>query len=184
MISIKKILVPIDFSTLSVPSIGYAGSLAKDHHAEIILLHVIQPETLKQHFAPGYGQSLPLSSDTPMNVAHEAMVENIFESKKQLVLGLLDQTMGQDFRNMVKIRALVKLGKVADEIIAAAKEERCDLIVMAANGSRRSRWFGARITERVVRHAPCPLLSMQPSAEVRTDKDERLQIKFIDQWAA
>jgi len=36
MITIKKILVPIDLSSVSVPAIGYASSLAKDHHAEVI----------------------------------------------------------------------------------------------------------------------------------------------------
>ena len=33
MITIKKILVPIDLSSISAPAIGYTGSLAKDHHA-------------------------------------------------------------------------------------------------------------------------------------------------------
>ncbi len=119
-----------------------------------------------------------------MNVRHETSVENIFESKKQLVLRFLEQTIQPDLRNVVKIRPLVRLGKVVEEIMAAAKEEQCDLIVMTSRGSSLRRLFGGSITERVVRNAPCPVLSMQPSAEVRTEKDERLQIKLIDQWAA
>ena len=55
---------------------------------------------------------------------------------------------------------------------------------MTSRGSSLRHLFGGSITERVVRTAPCPVLSMQPSAEVRTEKDERLQIKLIDQWAA
>ena len=35
MIAIKKILVPIDLSSVSAPAIGYPSSLAKDHHAEV-----------------------------------------------------------------------------------------------------------------------------------------------------
>jgi hypothetical protein len=85
---------------------------------------------------------------------------------------------------MVKIRPLVKLGKVVEEIIAAAKEEKCDLIVMTSQGGTLRRLFGASITERIVRHAPCPVLSMQLSAQVRTENDERLEVKLINQWAA
>jgi universal stress protein A len=184
MITIKKILVPIDLSSVSVPAIGYASSLAKDHHAEVILCHVIHPESLKEHFAGGYGEAVVFPLETPMNVRHESSVENIFESKKQLMLRFLEQTIQPDLRNVVKIRPLVKLGKVVEEIMAAAKEEQCDLIVMTSRGSSLRRLFGGSITERVVRNAPCPVLSMQPSAEVRTEKDERLQIKLIDQWAA
>ena len=184
MITIKKILVPVDLSSVSVPAIGYASSLAKDHHAEVILFHVIHPQTMKEHFAGGYGEAVPFPMETPMNVRHETSVENIFESKKQLVLRFFDQTIRPDLRNGVKIRPLVKTGKVVEEIIAAAKEERCDLIVIVARESSLRRLFGRSITERVVRNAPCPVLSMQPSAEIRTEKDERLQIKLIDQWAA
>jgi nucleotide-binding universal stress UspA family protein len=55
MIAFKKILVPIDLSDVSIPAIGYASSLATVHHAEIILFHVIPTESLKEHFAGGYG---------------------------------------------------------------------------------------------------------------------------------
>jgi len=184
MIAIKKILVPIDLSSFSLPAIGYASSLAKDHHAEIILFHVIHPETFKEHFAGGYGAGLSFPAQTPVTVRHETSVENIFESKKQLMLRFLDQKICPDLRHLVKFRTLVKLGKVVEEIIAAAKEEQCDLIVMTSHGSGLRHLFGGSVTERVVRFAPCPVLSMQPSAEVRTEKDERLQIKLVDQWAA
>ena len=184
MITIKKILVPIDLSSVSAPAIVYACSLAKDHHAEIILLHVFQPETLKDHFAGGYGEALPFPLETPMNVRHETSVENIFESKNQLVLRFLDQTIRSDLRDVVKFRPLVKLGKIVEEIIVAAKEEQCDLIVITSRGSSPRRLLRGSVTERVVRNAPCPVLSMQPSAEVRTEKEERLQIKLVDQWAA
>jgi nucleotide-binding universal stress UspA family protein len=128
--------------------------------------------------------SLGLPGDTPVSVRHQASVEHIFESKKQLVLTFLDQKIGPELRRMVKVRPLVKLGKVAEEIIATAKEEQCDLIVMTSHEGRLRRLFGGAVTERIIRHAPCPVLSMQPSARVRTEKDERLEVKLIDRWAA
>ena len=119
-----------------------------------------------------------------MSVRHQSSVENIYETKKQLLLGFLQQKIAPEFRKMVKVRAVVKLGKVSEEIIVGAREEQCDLIVMTSRGARLRRLFGGSITERIVRRAPCPVLSMQPSAEVRTENDERLQVKLIDQWAA
>jgi nucleotide-binding universal stress UspA family protein len=184
MITIKKILVPTDLSTVSVPAIGYAGSLAKDHDAEIVLLHVISTETMKQHFAGGYADGLGFPTEVQTGIRREPNVENIYETKKQVVLGFLDQRIGSDFRKMIKVRPLVKLGKLVDEIIAAAKEEKCDLIVMTSEGAGLRRLLGGTVTERVVRHAPCPVLSMQLSAEVRTENDERLQVKLINRWAA
>ena len=184
MIAIKKILVPMELSSVSAPAIGYASSLAKDHHAEVILFHVIHPKTLKEHFAVGYGEGLHFSLESPMNVRHESNVENILEVKKQSLLEFLEQKIRPELRQMVQIRPLVRLGIVAEEIIAAAKEELCDLIVITSRGSRLRRLFGAGITDQVVRNAPCPVLSMQPFAKVRTEKDERLQITLIDQWAA
>ena len=184
MITIKKILVPTDLSAVSIPAIGYAGSLARGLDAEVVLFHAIPMEAMKQHFGGAYGDSLGLATETQTAARHGPSVESIYEAKKQILLGFLDQKIGADLRKMVKIRPLVKLGKVVEEIIAAAKEEKCDLIVMTSGGASLRRLFGANVTERIVRHAPCPVLSMQLSAEVRTEKDERLQVKLINQWAA
>ena len=184
MIMIKRILVPIDFSAVSVPAIGYASFLAKNHDAEVIPLHVLPMDSLKSHFAGGYGEGLGLPGETQVNLRQQAGVDNLFESKKQFVLTFLDQKIGPDLRTTVRVRPLIRLGKVAEEIIASAKEEQCDLIVMTSHEGRLRRLFGGSVTERIVRRAPCPVLSMQPSARVRTAKDERLEVKLIDRWAA
>ena len=185
MITIKKILVPTDLSSVSVPAIGYAVSLAKNHEAEIILFHVIPQETLKDHFAGGYGEGLVFPAETSVSVRHQTSVENLYETKEKNLLGFLEQKIGPELCNLVKIRPVVRLGKVTEEIIAAAREEQCDLIVMTSRGGSLRRLLGASVTERIVRHAPCPVLSMQPTAEVRIDeKDERLQVRLIHQWAA
>jgi nucleotide-binding universal stress UspA family protein len=84
----------------------------------------------------------------------------------------------------VKIRPLIRPGKIVDETIALAKEEQCDLIVMTSTRRYLRHLLGASNTERIVRHAPCPVLSMQPAARIRTEKHERLQVKLIDRWAA
>jgi nucleotide-binding universal stress UspA family protein len=183
MITIKKILVPMELSTLSVPAIGYASSLARNLDAEVILLHIVPMESLKQNFGGGYGEGLGIGADTP-GITPQTSVEHLYQNKQQIMLGFLDQKIGPGLRQKVKFRPLVRLGKITDEIIAAAKEEQCDLIVMTGREGSLRRLFGASVTERVVRHAPCPVLSMRPSAQVRTEKDERLQVSMVDRWAA
>jgi universal stress protein A len=184
MLPIKKILVPTDLSSVSVPAIGYASSLAKDHGAEVVLLHVVPMESMKEHFTAGYGEGLAFPGETAAGVQRQRGIGDLCEQKRQLLLAFVEQRIGPDLRTTVKIRPLVKLGKVVEETVAAAKEEQCDLIVMTSEGGRLKHLFGGSKTERIVRQAPCPVLSMQPSAQIRTEKDQRLQVKLIDQWAA
>jgi nucleotide-binding universal stress UspA family protein len=183
MIAIKKILVPTDFAPLSVPAVGYAISLAKDHGAEVFVFHAVPGAAMKGQFLPGYiAEGLP--AETAMGVRSEPGVGNIFATKKQILVNFLEQRIAPELLRAVKITPLIKLGKVVEEVVAAAKEERCDLIVMTSQASRLRRLFHGSFTERVVRRAPCPVLSIQPSAEVRTEKDEWLAAGHIDKWAA
>jgi nucleotide-binding universal stress UspA family protein len=183
MIAIKKILVPTDFSRLSVSAVGYAISLAKDHGAEVMVFHAVPVAAMKGQFLPGYvAEGLP--ADTAMGVSHQPDAESIFETKKRLLANFLEQKIAPELLRAIKIRPLIKPGKVVEEIVAAAREEQCDLIVMTSEASRLRRLFHGSFTESVIRRAPCPVLSIQPFAEVRTEKDERLAVRQIDQWAA
>jgi nucleotide-binding universal stress UspA family protein len=182
MIAIKKILVPADLTTLAVPAIGYAVSLAKEHHAEVMVLHAVPAEVLKQHFSQAYIPDGVLSPGGTHVPGRE--LETLTETKKQSLQNFLLHKIAPDLLRAVKITPLIRFGKVVDEIIAAAREEQCDLIVMTSHGSGLRHLFGGSFTDRVVRHAPCPVLSIQPSAEVRTSENNRVPAKLIDKWAA
>jgi nucleotide-binding universal stress UspA family protein len=182
---IGKILVPTDFSSGSVPALGYAISLAKDHAAEVIVVHTLPPKMMKENFSGGYvAGGIATPGEAPLPVAAQPNLENVFESKKQVLHNFLEQKIAHELLAAVKITPLIRIGKVVDEIVAAAKEEQCDVIVMASQASRLRRMFRGSFTERVVRKAPCPVLSILPSAEIRTLRDERVPIKLIDKWAA
>jgi nucleotide-binding universal stress UspA family protein len=183
MILIKKILVPIDLSDISLCAVGYASCLAKQTQAEILALHVLNVDVLKPNLAGTYSDQFGAGAQGP--IAPRALdSENIIETKRRIVQAFLDQKLSGELRSGVKLQPLVRLGKVADEIIAGAKEQHCDLIVMMSQAGRLRRLFGGSITERVIRHAPCPVLSMNASAHVRTEKDEQLEVGSIDRWAA
>lgn len=59
----------------------------------------------------------------------------------------------------VAIKARVEEGNAHEKIIEVACQERCDVIVMGApRKSPLRRFFGDNVVEKVIRHAPCPVL--------------------------
>lgn len=184
MLSIKKILVPTDFSDESVSAIGYAISLAKDHGGEVIVVHTLPPKVVKAFSESYLAGGIGSAGEAPIAIRRQPNVENLLESRKQGLHNFLEQKIAPEILRAVKITPLIRLGKVVDEIVAAAKEMQSDVVVMTSHASRLTRLFRGSFTERVVRKAPCPVLTMLPSAEVRTDKDERVPVRLIDKWAA
>lgn len=186
MITIKKILVPTDFSNISVPAIGYAISLAKDHCAEVIVLHAMSMKQVRASFPPeGYIVQEILPTGTPVAPGPQIDLESILESKNQFLCNFLGQKIGPEALATVQITPVTRLGGVVQEIIATAKEEQCDLIVMTSRGRSLPRSLLAySYTERVVRKAPCPVLSIQPSAKVRTENNERVSVRLMEQTGA
>jgi len=182
MINIKKILVPSDLTDVSVPAIGYAISLAKKHGAEVSVLHVLPMKAMQERLSQPY-----VTEDVVVPGSLAGRVQDfdaIRETKNRVVHDFLEQKIGAEILRSVKTNPLVRFGKTAKEIVAAAKEERCDLLVMASRGSGLARLFRGSLTERAARHAPCPVVTIQPSAEVRTEQDERVPVTLIDRWAA
>jgi len=179
---LKRILVPTDFSVISVPAIGYALSLAKDLAAEVAVLHALptatQKEPLFNQYAAGDLAGPAMRGSRPSNF------DVMLERKKQVIRAFLEERISGELLRTVKITPVVKIGKVADEIIATAKEERCDLIIMTSHGGRLRRLLHGSFVDRVIRQAPCPVLSIQPWAEIMTEENKRTPVKQIEKWAA
>ena len=185
MLAIKKILVPTDLSDVSLSAIAYAISLAKKHAAEVTVLHVLPSKAINKSVAPTYiTDDLFAPASAPTDAALQSNLDSIVERNQRRVHDFLHQKIGPDILKSVKINALVRFGKTAKEVVAAAKEERSDLIVMTSRGSSLTRLLGGTFTEWIIGRAPCPVLLIQPAAEVRTEQDERVPAKFMDKWAA
>ena len=130
----RRILVPTDLSPASRRAFPLAALLARSFESEVLALHVAQVE------AP---RSL-------MGVSH-AVEGSPSEAE---VAGFLEH----DFRG-VRVTPRVLLGSAWGAIVETARAERVDLIVMSTHGhdSLSDRLIGSH-AERVVRHAPCPVL--------------------------
>lgn len=127
----RRIVVPTDLSLASRLPFPLAAGLAEALGAEVIGLHVT-PDALGGAPQPA-----------PAVVHTEAYVRSFFEA---------------DFPT-VPLSAQIHRGPVWERIVQVARAERADLIVMSTRGrdSLADRILGSN-TERVVRHAPCPVL--------------------------
>jgi nucleotide-binding universal stress UspA family protein len=145
---IKKILIPLDFSKTSLKALDYAVAISQKCKAAIILLHV--SEWLYQNVEPGYF----VSPEVPMDYQQE------FIDQSNVHLNKLAENLKE--KGVTKITMLTEVGNVHKEIIAAAKKNKVDLIVMGTHGvSGAKEFFTGSNTFRVIRDAKCPVLSVQ-----------------------
>ncbi len=143
MINLKRILVPTDFSQSAGHALIYGTSFAREYKAELVILHVV--ETL----SVGYASDL-----FPVPMAE--VLDEISGYAKTEIAKLAVQARERG----VEAREVVLQGKPAAEIIRYAREEGIDMIVLGTHGRGvlDHALFGST-TERVVRKAPCPVLT-------------------------
>ena len=147
MLNIKKILVPTDFSDNAEQAFSHARDLAKALGASVELVHVHQNPLYTGAF--GYGT-------VELPPAYEE------ETRKAVVARLEEQR--EAFGNGVKVSVTVLEGTPFDELVRYAAQENADLIVMATHGYTGLKHVLLGSTaERVVRHAPCPVLTVRPT---------------------
>ena len=144
-LEIKKILVPIDFSDYSKSSLKYAVSFASKFNSEITLIYVVEPVIYPPDFSMG---QIAIPS---------VNVEWDLKAKEEL-----DKLGKQEIPDSINVSIKIKTGKPFLEIIDTAAEENIDLIIIATHGHSGVEHilFGST-AEKVVRKAPCPVLTLR-----------------------
>ncbi len=139
--SIQKILVPYDFSPHSEHALDWAIGLAEKWQARLELLHVI-------HILPPV---VDIAGDVYAHVeqaqlaAAQKHLETVLSTKAEDLSVLFDS----------HVRRGVPFQAICDE----AATQQADLIVMGSHGrTGLSHVFIGSVAERVIRHAPCPVL--------------------------
>jgi universal stress protein A len=148
----RRILVPVDFSEGSRAAFDYALALAEKLDGEVELLHVWETPT---YLTPELWVST--AKQPPMALADYA---------RQAAEKDLDAWRGGN-RHRVPVRSRVAVG-VTDQVIVEIAAE-FDLVVMGTHGrTGLSHLFVGSVAERVVRRAPCPVLTVR-----RTEKGKK-----------
>jgi nucleotide-binding universal stress UspA family protein len=141
ILSLKKILVPTDFSETSKKAVQYALRFAEQFGCDIALIYVVEPAT------PMAGAPLAVevfTDEDEFSMAEKDLAELAAESQAN---------SGHSVTSMVRV------GHAPNEITKAARELDVDLIIISTHGytSWRHLCIGST-SERVVRTAPCPVL--------------------------
>ena len=144
MITLKTILVPSDFSDCSEEALRYGLELARRFDAQLHLLHVVQDPVAQPWAAEGF--SVPL-------------FEVVEQWQKQAEERLKASVPAAD-RGRVTIASVVATPYA--EILDYAASHAVDLIVMGTHGRGGvTHMLLGSIAERVVRRAPCPVLTVR-----------------------
>jgi nucleotide-binding universal stress UspA family protein len=148
MIEIRRILCPVDFSDFSRRALDHAIAIAKWYQSTITLLHV---HVLPVPYGAGQGVVPPPSTLTP-------------ETRKAL-LGDLERFSGSASAAGIPVECEIVEGPISPAILAKAEALPADLLVMGTHGrSGFERFVLGSVTERVVRQAPCPVLTVPRAA--------------------
>jgi nucleotide-binding universal stress UspA family protein len=148
MITFRKILYPTDFSESSLEALKYAVTFARDFKAQLVLMHVVNEKIFSE------GLSLP-RLEAPEALGQEMAAE----ANRQLrMLIPASERVG------LEVEMVILHGMPFLEIIRYAKANNVDLIVIGTHGrSGMEHIIFGSTAEKVVRKAPCPVLSVRPA---------------------
>ena len=145
----KKILVPTDFSKISITALEVAFDIAKKAGATVYVLHVVEEAGADSFHITGEWQK--------ENWDDRLYIYKLLErGKKQL------EKLVQDPRfDSVKMVGELRLGNPFHGMNAIISEEKVDLVVMGTRGQTNleAMVIGTN-TERVVRNSRCPILTI------------------------
>lgn len=142
----KKIIYATDFSESSQQAAPYAAELAKRYGAKVYVVHVLYD------IAKASGWYVPHASTDELYADMEK------EAKKQL-----HRAVAEDLRGHEAVEYVVLKGVPDEEIVRFADEQGADVIVISTHGRRGlDRVLFGSTSEKVVRHARCPVLTVRP----------------------
>jgi nucleotide-binding universal stress UspA family protein len=146
--NIQRILAPTDFSELSNQGLTSALELAEAFDAKLLLLHVVEP--------PPY----PVEGIVPSQLG-----PTLLDDLERQASSDLARTLYEAQGSKVGVARRVVVGIPYRKIVEVAEEEKSDLIVMTTHGrTGLSHLVVGSVTEKVVRTAPCPVLTIRPTS--------------------
>jgi len=137
---VAEILVPMDFSECSINALNFAKRIAAGSEARIHLLHADDDPIL-----------MDAATDQSFRDEHEDKMSMKF-------INLLEPEERERFRTVMSIQ----LGTAYKVIEDYVTEKNIDLVVMGNVGhSALADVFLGSVTAHVIRHAPCPVVSVR-----------------------
>jgi nucleotide-binding universal stress UspA family protein len=148
MLTIRSILAPTDFSEHAHTSLRYAVGLAEKFGATLHLVHIL-PDIV------------PVGPDAMLAPAMPPEYYTDSENQsKELLSKALDPAWGTPLALVTSAR----WGEAVEGVVTYAREQNIDLIVVATHGRQGlSHALLGSAAERILREAPCPVLTLKDS---------------------
>ena len=146
MIVLKNILVATDFGETSGVALTYGRDLARSYGATLHVLHVVESVVASMADAESIGALMDLQAQIERNAG------------KQMETLVTDE----DRTTLHAKPVVLTSSRAAEAIVLYARDHAVDLIVMGTHGRRAlAHVLMGSVAERVVRMAPCPVLTVR-----------------------
>jgi|SoiMethySBSTD1v2_1073268.scaffolds.fasta_scaffold00895_14 nucleotide-binding universal stress UspA family protein len=140
----RRVLCAVDFSPPSLVALALAQSIAGEAAANLCVMHVLEPVSV-------FDPVVAVGSESAVTV----------DDARREARDRLDRLVRDDTRAFTDVQEVVASGKAYREILRAASEQRSDLIVLGAHGTRLGLPAFGSTTNQVVRQATCPVLTVR-----------------------
>lgn len=147
MIALKKVLVATDFSEPSEAALAYGRELARSLGGQLVVLHVVNDTFAATAGPDGFVFTNP-GMQASVNAAGQKRVDDLISVEDRTLLGAQGTVVTSD--------------APASAIVKYAKDSDVNLIVIGTHGrGGMAHLLLGSIAERVVRIAPCPVLTVR-----------------------
>jgi universal stress protein A len=147
--NIKNVIVPVDFSPTSRLAVDHGVFLARKFRARLTLLHVVE-------------------SLSPLAGSFMIETTGVEKEQEEQALRMLSSLLGSEDQDDLDLRVDIRNGDIKDEIPAAIRDEKADLVVMGTHGrGLLARLLIGSITETLLRKLPVPVLTVSGVAHPR-----------------
>ncbi len=158
----KRILCPVDLSGFSLDGLKLAVKIAESSGATLDILHVIH-NPFDEMYMTAITETDPALMEMYANEPQRrARILRATEEHSEV---LLKQFCHEVVQHYPKVRYHVRKGDPFEAILDGAEDFMTDLIVLATHGRTGvKRLVIGNVAEKIVRHAPCPVLTVKPNA--------------------
>jgi nucleotide-binding universal stress UspA family protein len=140
----RRILVPVDFSDSSARALRHAAKRAAESGGSLIIIYVVPAD----YGWLGFGRNELRDLDRSLQ-----------RQAADRLCAFANENVGENVPADMEVR----LGQPAEEIVAAARESKCDSIMLSTRGlTGLDRYLIGSVADRVARLAPCPVVLVRP----------------------
>ena len=153
MFNIKNILLPTDFSNISLSAASYAADIAKQYNAKIHLLYVLE-------------KTPPVLAIRSLDLSEDKIIKSLEEEAKKSLENTAEKVKKNFEGENLTMETVLRKGLDYVEINRYSEEKNIDLIVIATHGrTGLLHTLLGSVAEKVIRYAKRPVLVITPSGK-------------------